>query len=60
MKLDTSTPKKSPASKPSFSVEAIENGFVISKSWNDENGHWHNERNFSEKNPLDVEITDKK
>lgn len=57
-KLSTST-EKSPATKASFSVEPIENGFIVSKSWTDENGHWQNKRHFCEENPLELEITKK-
>lgn len=59
VKLDTSSPTKSPATPPSFSIETIKNGFIVSKSWNDDKGHWHNEREFRETNPLEVEVTKK-
>ena len=59
IKLDTSTSKGVQKPQPSFSIDTISNGFIVSKSWTDENGKWHNERSFSETNPLEIEVTKK-
>lgn len=60
MKVDTSTPSKSPETPANFSIEAIKNGFLVRKSWTDKNGHYQNETEFRQDNPLDLEVTDKK
>jgi hypothetical protein len=61
VKMDTSTPSKaSQATKPSFSVEPIENGWILSKSYTDKDGKWCNERKYVEENPLSAIFEDKK
>ena len=61
VKMDTSTPNKSSqATKPSFSVEPIDNGWILSKSYSDKNGKWCNERRYVDDNPLAAIFEDKK
>lgn len=43
---------KDTASKPSYRVEEISNGFVVEKSWSDQKGY-HCSKTYSETNPLE-------
>jgi len=61
VKMDTSTPAKSSMeTKPTFSVEPIDNGWILSKSYTDKNGKWCNERKYVDDNPLAAIFEDKK
>lgn len=57
IKFSTS-PGKAYEEKASFNVRAIKNGFLVSKSWTDKEGRYQSEESYSEKNPLEIEITD--
>ncbi len=59
-KMTTATPVKSPATKPSFNVEPIDNGWILSKSWCDKDGKYCNEKRYVDENPLSAIFEDKK
>lgn len=45
--------------KPSYNVEAIDNGFVIRKSWCDAKGKYHSSAQYTKENPLDEDFSEK-
>jgi hypothetical protein len=47
---DSSTKK----TKPRYEVEQITNGYIVTKSWTDENYNYKSERTYYEENPIDL------
>lgn len=58
--MDTSIPSKSPETKPSFNVEPIDNGWILTKSWCDKTGRYCSEKRYVDENPLAAIFDDKK
>ena len=42
--------------KPTYNVESIENGFIVTKSWTDEKGMYQTKKRYHETNPLEKDI----
>lgn len=54
LKSESAIPSSTMREKPTFRVESIENGFIVSKSWSDDKGY-HETKKYSETNPLEDE-----
>ena len=44
--------------KPSYRVESIDNGWIITKEWTDKDGRWRTQKKFMEENPLEKDVMD--
>lgn len=57
IKMDTK-PEKTKPTPASFNVDPIENGFVVSKSWTDDEGRWQSKKTYFKENPIDIQLED--
>lgn len=53
LKKDSPMVEKSPETKPRYSVEEIENGYIVEKSWTNKDGRYCCTKTYYEENPLE-------